>query len=133
MARDHPAAVLRYRGKVPEPGGMGQEGRPVDDRGLLDLRLGLDMRIKLIEPPRVFRTGRGDPIEIKDCARIELAPDEQVTFVTPDGKEYDVARKSWGFYATPSLNGRLLDFGLRAVLVRSHVGKHYLFLVESGR
>jgi 2-polyprenyl-3-methyl-5-hydroxy-6-metoxy-1,4-benzoquinol methylase len=90
------------------------------------------MKIEVLEPPRVFRTGRGEPIEIKDCARIALDANDQVTFTTETGGEYDVARKSWGFYATPSLNGRLLNFGLRAVLVRSHVGKHYLFLVERG-
>lgn len=91
--------------------------------------------MKVIEhaPPRVFRTGRGQPIDIADCARIALAPDEQVTFVTESGGEYDVARKAWGFYATPSLNGRLLTFGLRAALVRSFVGKYYVLLVEHGR
>jgi SAM-dependent methyltransferase len=91
--------------------------------------------MKLVEltPPRVFQTGRAEPIAITDCARIELAPDEQVTFVTGSGTEYDVARKAWGYYATPSLNGRLLNFGLRAVLVRSFVGKYYLFLVERGQ
>ena len=91
------------------------------------------MKITTNDPPRIFRTGRGEPIEIKDCARIALDANDQVTFTTEAGGEYDVARKTWGFYATPSLNGRLLSFGLRAVLVRSHVGKHYLFLVERGR
>jgi SAM-dependent methyltransferase len=91
------------------------------------------VKLKLIEPPRVFATGRGAPIAIKDCARIELAANEQVTFTTENGSEYDVARKSWGFYATPSINGRLLDFNLRTVLVKSFVGKYYIFLVERGR
>ena len=91
------------------------------------------MKIVPLDPPRVFRTGRAEPIDIRDCGRIELQPDEQVTFVTADGGEYDVARKSWGFYATPSLNGRLVNFGLRAVLVQSFVGKYYVFLVEAGR
>jgi SAM-dependent methyltransferase len=86
-----------------------------------------------LDPPREFSTGRGDPIVIKDCGRLQLAADEQITFVTESGAEYDVARKTWGFYATPSINGRLLNFGLRAVLVRSYVGKYYLFLVERGQ
>lgn len=77
-------------------------------------------------------TGRDRPIAIHDCARIRLEPDEQVTFVTESGAEHDVTRKDWGFYATPSLNGRLVDFGLRAALGRSHVGKYYLFLVQRG-
>ncbi|MCU1282802.1 MAG: hypothetical protein JWM53_6348 [bacterium] len=90
------------------------------------------MKWSPIDPPRLFQTGRGEPIQIKDCGRMALAPNEQITFVTESGAEYDVARKSWGYYATPSLNGRLLNFGLRAALSRSHVGKYYLFLVERG-
>ncbi len=90
------------------------------------------MRFTLHDPPRVFEVG-AKAIRMKDCARIELAPDEQVTFVTEGGGEYDVARKSWGFYATPSLNGRLARFGLRGVLVRGCDGKFYVFLVERGR
>jgi len=91
------------------------------------------MKITEQQPPRVFRTGRAQPIDLHDCARIQLDPDEQVTFITESGAEYDVARKAWGFYATPSLNGRLLQFGLRAALVRNFVGKFYVFLVEAGR
>lgn len=91
------------------------------------------MRFKVLDPPRVFTAGGSPPIEIKDCARIDLDADEQVTFVTAAGSEYDVARKSWGFYATPSLNGRLPELGLHAVLVRSPRGRYYVFLIERGR
>jgi SAM-dependent methyltransferase len=91
------------------------------------------MKITEQNPPRVFRTGRAQPIDLRDCARIQLAADEQVTFVTESGAEYDVARKVWGFYATPSLNGRLRQFGLRAALVKNFIGKFYVFLVEDGR
>jgi 2-polyprenyl-3-methyl-5-hydroxy-6-metoxy-1,4-benzoquinol methylase len=94
--------------------------------------LELEMKWSPNNPPREFETGRGEPIRIKDCGRMELAPNEQITFITESGTEYDVARKSWGYYATPSLNGRLLNFNLRAALVRSHIGKYYLFLVEKG-
>ena len=91
------------------------------------------MRITPTEPPRVFEVGQGRRIRLKDCARIELAPEEQVTFVTDSGAEYDVARTSWGFYATPSLNGRLAAQGLRGVLVRNLERRIYLWLVERGR
>ena len=90
------------------------------------------MKLKSNQPPREFAIGRGQPIVMKDCARIELEPDEQVTFTTAAGAEYDVARKAWGFYATPSLNGRLLNFGLRAALVKSPLGKYYVLLMERG-
>jgi hypothetical protein len=91
------------------------------------------MKFKPIEPPRIFEVGRADIVKLKDCARIELEPDEQVTFLTESGAEYDVVRKSWGFYATPSLNGRLRKFGLRAVLVKSPGAMFYIFLVENGK
>jgi hypothetical protein len=82
------------------------------------------------DPPRAFPAGGG--VTLRDCAQIELAPDEQVTFRTPAGGEYDVVRKDWGFYATPSTNGRLPRFGLRAALVRDGHGKTFIHLVERG-
>ena len=90
------------------------------------------MNVVPIEPPREFDVGRGEIVRLKDCARIELQPDEQVTFLTESGAEYDFVRKSWGFYATPSLNGRLQRFGLRGVLLKSPQGKVYLVVVERG-
>lgn len=90
------------------------------------------MRFEPKRPPRGFRAGHG--VEMKDCGTAALAADEQITFVTENGGEFDVVRKDWGFYATPSLDGRLAEFGLRGVLVRSDVtGRHFLLLVETGR
>lgn len=91
------------------------------------------MNIKKNDPPRTFEVGFGHTVQMKDCAHIELEPDEQVTFVTESGTEYDVARKSWGFYATPSTNGRLAQFGLRTVIVRNRIGRYFVLLVEEGR
>jgi SAM-dependent methyltransferase len=91
------------------------------------------MKLRVNDPPRTFNIGRGEPITISDVAHIELEPNEQVTFEGAGGIEYDVARKAWGFYATPSLNGRLLDHKLRAVLARSQAHKYFVFLVERGR
>lgn len=90
------------------------------------------MKVTPLVPPRAFAVGRRAPVTLHDCARIALEPDEQVTFITDRGGEYDVARKSWGFYATPSLNGRLGAFGLRAVLVKSPAARFYVMLVEVG-
>ena len=81
-----------------------------------------------------FTVGTGDlKFQMADCAAIRLDNDEQVTFVTDDGAEYDVARKDWGFYATPSLNGRLSGFGLRGVLIRNRkTGRYFVLLVRTG-
>lgn len=88
------------------------------------------MKIVPRTPPRKFRVGTDGHVELSDCGTIELAPDEQVTFTTEAGGEYDVARKSWGFYATPSLNGRLPRFGLRPALVKGLDEKFFVMLVE---
>ncbi len=86
------------------------------------------------QPPRIFKVGNSIQFDMKDCGNIALDPDEQLTFVTESGGEYDIARKDWGFYATPSLNGRLEQFGLRAVLIRNRgTGRYFLLLVESGK
>ena len=42
-------------------------------------------------------------------------------------------RKDWGFYATPSLNGRLPEFGLRPVLIKSAASRFHVLLVERGQ
>lgn len=87
------------------------------------------MRVDPLEPPREF--GVGDVV-IRHAANVELEPDEQITLTTPSGTEFDVVRKSWGYYATPSLNRRLVDHGLRAALVRNADGRVALLLVEKG-
>jgi hypothetical protein len=90
------------------------------------------MRITPIEPPREFPAGHG--IMLRDCAHIALQPDEQVTFQTDSGAEYDVARKPWGFYATPSVNARLRSQGFKTALVRSAAtGRYFVMLVEMTR
>jgi len=92
------------------------------------------MRFNVKDPPRRFTVGNAGPIEMKDCGTLHLAADEQVTLVTESGAEYDVARKDWGFYATPSLNGRLEGFGLRAVLIQNRgTMRYFILLVERGR
>lgn len=90
------------------------------------------MKFDPVEPPREFEVGYGERIFLKDCAQVRLEENEQVTFHSPDGAEYDVVRKSWGFYATPSMNGRLLRFGLRTVLVKNRIEQYFLLLVERG-
>lgn len=91
------------------------------------------MNINQRQPPREFIVGIDQNITLKDCGSIHLEPNEQITFITAAGGEYDVARKDWGFYATPSLNGRLANFALRAVLVRNSANFFFLLLVEKGK
>jgi len=91
------------------------------------------MKITPKSPPRRFTVGTAVRREIADCGTLALEADEQMTLVTESGAEFDVTRKDWGFYATPSLNGRLESFGLRAVLVRNRVSaRYFVLLVERG-
>lgn len=92
------------------------------------------MKFEPKQPPRLFKVGNSVKFDMKDCGSLRLEPDEQVTLVTGSGAEYDVARKDWGFYATPSLNGRLEQFGLRGVLIKNRgTGRYFILLVERGR
>ena len=92
------------------------------------------MKFEEKSPPRHFTVGNSVKFEMRDCGTLALAPDEQITLVTESGAEYDVSRKDWGFYATPSLNGRLESFGLRSVLIRNTLtGRYFVLLVERGR
>jgi hypothetical protein len=96
----------------------------------------LEVVVKFLpkDPPRRFTVGNSVKFDMKDCGTLALAPDEQITLVTEKGAEYDVARKHWGFYATPSLNGRLEQFGLRAVLIKNRgTGRYFVLLVERGQ
>lgn len=86
------------------------------------------------QPPRAFQVGPTGQITLLDYGKIRLEPNEQVTFTLPEGGEYDVARKEWGFYATTSLNGRLEQYGLRGVLIKNRAtGKFFVLLVEKGK
>ena len=93
------------------------------------------MKINPKNPARNFQVGKPEnEIVIKDCGNIVLYHDEQVTFIDSSGLEYDITRKDWGFYATPSLNGRLKSFGLNGVLIKNKdSGRFFVLLVEDGK
>jgi hypothetical protein len=88
------------------------------------------MNIDEIVPSRKYSVRS---IEISHCANIRLNPDEQVTFTTDSGKEYDVMKKSWGFFATPSINNRLKNFGYKTALIKDSTGKMFICLVEENK
>lgn len=98
-----------------------------------DQELEIHMKIAEKSPPRMFQPLPGSDLTISDCGTVALEPDELVTFVTDGGSAYDVARKSWGYYATPSLNGRLPKNGLRPAMMRNASGLIFLVLVEHGK
>ena len=59
---------------------------------------------------------------------------ELITFLTKDNKEWDVVKKNWGFYATPSLNGRLCHFGFMSCIAKNlKTERIFALLVEEGK
>jgi hypothetical protein len=91
----------------------------------------VDVRFEPVD--RSFTVGAGD-ITLRHAGDLWLEPDELVTVRTEAGGELDVTRKSWGFYATPSLNRRLREHGLRATLATGVDGATlFVLLVEDGR
>jgi hypothetical protein len=87
------------------------------------------VRVERVDPPREFSAGG---VTLHHSANVELSADEQITLVSSSGSEYDIVRKSWGYYATPSMNRRLAAHGLRAALTVGADGKFALLLVERG-
>ncbi len=88
------------------------------------------MRIEQKEEPRRFNVGKNKKIVLSDWGRIFAGDDELLTFVTPKGKEYDICAKTWGFYATPSMNGRLKAQGFKSCLVKGDDKKLFVMVVD---
>ena len=76
---------------------------------------GKKVRFKKNIVPRPFVVGIKKKLTIKDMGTVYLAPNEQLTFITENKNRYDVGRKNWGFYATPSINSRLKKEGFKTV------------------
>ena len=88
------------------------------------------MKIKHISPPRTFKVGAKKKINITHTADVSLDENEQVTFVGDDNSEIDIVKKSWGYYLTPSINKRLLSFGIFTYLVQNSRGNIFVMAVE---
>ena len=93
------------------------------------------MRFEQRVPPRLFYAScdGGDPTS--DCGSIQLGESEQLTLIDPvDGTEHtDIARRSWGYYLTRSCNDRQREMGWRTAIIRNHVGRTYVVMVEDSR
>jgi hypothetical protein len=91
------------------------------------------MKIRIKKTPRKFKITVGKrKITLKDAARIKLKKNEQVTFEHLNS-EYDVTKKDWGYYATPSINGRLKKNDFRTFLIENKTKKIYILLVHKNK
>lgn len=82
-------------------------------------------------PPRQFKVGVPENgIVISDFGDLQLNANEQITMISVNGKRHDFASKEWGFYATPSVNGRLKNEGFKTALVQNSMGQIYIMVVD---
>lgn len=88
------------------------------------------MRIK--KKNRKFKPSKTSNIIIKDCGEIILKNDEQVTFANKSStNKYDVTKKNWGYYATPSINSRLIKNNFKTHIVQNKLTKNFfVFIVD---
>lgn len=88
--------------------------------------------MKIKKKNRKFKVGISN-ITINEVAKISLKQNEMVTFF--NGKiEYDVVKKNWGYYATPSINKRLLKFNLKTCIIKSEITKNsFIILVQKDK
>lgn len=90
------------------------------------------MKFDRHDPPRRFSPH--PDLTLSDMGDVYLAEDEQVTVCVAPDRGNDVLRKSWGFYLTNSLNGRLREQGLKTALARNPgSGRLYVLLVDERR
>jgi len=88
------------------------------------------MKISEKKPTRKFLVGEQNQLTITDCGAIILEPDEMVTLIDSEGSEFDITKKNWGYYATPSINKRLKHNGFKTALVVNKAGDTYIMLVK---
>lgn len=91
------------------------------------------MRFERNSPSRCFRTGLDGRSELRDWGCIMPPPDEQVAFVTREGRRHDFTAESRGFYATPSRNARPRQQGFQTARVRRGRGRLYIMVVATNR
>ena len=91
------------------------------------------MKFKLKKTPRKFEVGLFKKIFLKDVGNISLNDNELISFITKDKKKYDIVKKDWGFYATPSTNYRLKKEGFRTAIVKNKFNRYFVMLVEKNK
>ena len=90
--------------------------------------------MKVIKRNRKFVVGKGKDITLVDKGSVYLDNNENISVHFNKKINYDVAKKSWGFYPLPSINKRLKKFKLKAVIVESkNFNTFFVMLVIENR
>ncbi len=86
------------------------------------------MKIKLNKKVRKFVVGIKKTI-LKDLGKIYLNSNEQLTFIKKKS-EFDIVKKNWGYYATPSINKRLKRFNFRTFITKNSFNFIFVMIVH---
>ena len=87
----------------------------------------------ILKKNKKFNTKSKQNTSIVLIDKIELQKNEQITFfekLSGKTREYDVVKKSWGYYATPSINKRLKKFHYECALINNNQNKFFICLVS---
>jgi len=84
--------------------------------------------MKLNKKNRSFKVGKN--IKLKCVGDIFLKNDELITF-RDKKKEFDITKKNWGYYATPSIDKRLKNYGYSTAIIQNKISKNiFIVLVD---
>ena len=73
-------------------------------------------------------------VNIKHVGNLSLNSFETITFISKDKSEYDISKTDWGYYATPSINYRLLKNKFKTFIVFSKLCKKiFIHIVHKNR
>lgn len=90
--------------------------------------------MKIKKSNRKFRPSKKFNITITEKAKISLENNEQITLIDQSKNEYDIVKKSWGYYSSPSINKRLVKNNYQAFLVQNINNKTiFLFTVQKSK
>tara|TARA_B110000211_G_C14048149_1_gene539957 strand:- start:985 stop:1365 length:381 start_codon:yes stop_codon:yes gene_type:complete len=86
--------------------------------------------MKIIKKNRKFVVGKSKDITLTDKGSVYLSNNDNISIYFDKNINFDVAKKNWGFYPLPSINKRLKNFRLKAVLVESkNFNTYFIMLV----
>ena len=90
--------------------------------------------MKIIKRNRKFVVGKSKDITLTDKGSVYLSNNDNISIYFDKNINFDVAKKSWGFYPLPSINKRLKNFRLKAVLVESkNFNTYFIMLVVDNK
>ena len=89
--------------------------------------------MRVVKKKRIFQPNKKKRLFLNHVENINLKNNELVTFVD-NNHEYDVVKKAWGYYATPSINKRLVNNNFLTFLVKNRVTSDlFIFLVQKNK